>query len=209
LKQLREFVVQPFVTGVLFLAPIYLAILLLLKAMKSLGGMVRPLARLLPKSFPAETVVSLLVVFLLCLLVGIALRTPIGQAGRTKIENSLLQRIPGYEMFRSMTRQLAGGSQESAWKPALAEIEDALVPAFIVEELDDGRFTVFVPSVPTPLAGTIYILGAERVHPLDVPFAQAVKTVTHWGTGSKELVVAMERTPSDSRRPSGYRIRST
>ena len=198
MKQFREFVVQPLVAGVLFLAPIYLAILLLLKAMKSLGGVVRPLARLLPKSFPAETVVSFLVVLLLCLIVGFALRTPIGQASRTSIENSLLQRIPGYEMFRSMTRQLAGGSRESAWKPALAEIEDALVPAFIVEELNDGRFTVFVPSVPTPLAGAIYILTAERVHPLDVPFTQAVKAVTHWGTGSKELVVAMERmrTPS-------------
>jgi hypothetical protein len=30
---------------------------------------------------------------------------------------------------------MAGDSRENAWKPALAEIEDALVPAFIVEEL--------------------------------------------------------------------------
>ena len=198
MKQLREFVVRPLVAGVLLLAPIYLAIVLLLKAMKSLEGVVHPLARLLPKSFPAEPLLSFLVVLLLCLLVGLALRTRIGQASRTRIENSLLQRIPGYEMFRSMTRQLAGDSWESAWKPALAEIEDALVPAFIVEELDDGRFTVFVPSVPTPLTGAIYILSAERVHPLDVPFTQAVKALTRWGTGSKELVVAMERrrTPS-------------
>jgi len=193
LKQFREFVVQPLVAGVLLLAPIYLAILLLLKAMKSLGRMVRPLASLLPKSFPGETVISFFVVLLLCLLVGIALRTQIGQATRSRIENSVLQRIPGYEMFRSMTRQLAGDSRESAWKPALAEIEDALVPAFIVEELDDGRFTVLVPSAPTPMAGAIYILSAERVHPLDVPFTEAVKAVTRWGTGSKELVTAMER----------------
>ena len=193
MKQFREFVVQPLVAGVLLLAPIYLAILLLLKAMKSLGRMVRPLASLLPKSFPGETVISFFVVLLLCLLVGIALRTQIGQATRSRIENSVLQRIPGYEMFRSMTRQLAGDSRESAWKPALAEIEDALVPAFIVEELDDGRFTVFVPSAPTPMAGAIYILSAERVHPLDVPFTEAVKAVTRWGTGSKELVTAMER----------------
>jgi uncharacterized membrane protein len=197
LKKFREFVVQPLVAGVLLLAPVYLAILLLLKAMKSLAGMVRPLAGLLPKSFPAEPVISFLAVLLLCFLVGVALRTAIGQAARTRIENSLLERIPGYEMFRSMTRQLTGDSRESAWKPALAEIEDALVPAFIVEELDDGRFTVFVPSVPTPMAGAIYILSAERVHPLDVPFTQAVKAVTRWGTGSKELVAAMERrTPS-------------
>ena len=186
------------IAGVLFVLPIYLAVLLLAKAMKSLAGVVRPLTRLLPEWFPAENLVSFLLVLVFCVLVGIALRTSLGRAARTRIENSLLQKIPGYTMFRSMTRQLTGDSRESAWKPALAEIEEALVPAFIVEELDDGRFTVFVPSVPTPLAGAIYILDAARVHPLDVPFTQAVKAITRWGLGSKELVAAMEgsRTPS-------------
>ena len=114
------------------------------------------------------------------------------------MENSLLQKIPGYEMFRAMSRQLAGQSQETAWKPAFAEIEEALVPAFIVEELDDGRFTVFVPSVPTPLAGAIYILSAKRVHPLNVPFTHAVKAITRWGEGSKELVAAMQEEQAPS-----------
>jgi len=91
-----------------------------------------------------------------------------------------------------MTRQLAGQGLESEWQPALAEIEDALVPAFIVEVIDDGRFTVFVPSSPTPLAGAIYILSPERVHPLNASFAQAVKVVTRWGSGSKALVEAMQ-----------------
>jgi uncharacterized membrane protein len=198
LKRFGQSVVQALMSGVLLVLPIYLSILLLLKAMKSLGGIVRPLARLLPEWFPAENVVAFLLVLVLCFLVGIAIRTTLGQAARTRIENSLLQKIPGYQMFRSMTRQLAGESRESAWKPALVEIEEALVPAFIVEELDDGSFTVFVPSVPTPLAGAIYILSAARVHPLNVPFTQAVKAVTRWGSGSKELVAAMQgsRTPS-------------
>jgi uncharacterized membrane protein len=198
LKQFRESVVRALVAGVLLVAPVYLAILLLLKAMKSVAGVVRPLARLLPKSFPGETVVSFLAVLIFCLLVGIVLGTPMGQATRIKMENSLLQKIPGYEMFRSMSRQLAGQSQETSWKPALAEIEEALVPAFIVEELDDGRFTVFVPSVPTPLTGAIYILGAERVHPLNVPFTQAVKILTRWGEGSKDLVAAMQEEQAPS-----------
>jgi uncharacterized membrane protein len=192
LKQFWKSVVQSLVGGFLFLIPIYLAILLLLKAMKSLGRVVRPLARLLPESFPAETVISLLIVLMLCLLVGVVLRTPFGQVRQARIENSLLRKIPGYEVIRSMTRQLAGQGEENAWQPALAEIENALVPAFIVEEHDDGRFTVFVPSVPTPLAGTIYILNAERVHPLNVPFKQALKVVTRWGSGSKELVDAIQ-----------------
>jgi uncharacterized membrane protein len=198
LKQFRKSVLQPLVVGFLFLVPIYLAVLLMLKAMKSLGKLVQPVVRLLPGSFPAETVISLLLVVILCILVGLLLGTKLGQAMRTRIERSLFQKIPGYEVVRSMTRQLGGQGQESEWQPALAEIEDALVPAFIVEELDDGRFTVFVPSSPTPLAGAIYILNPERVHPLNVPFAQLVKAVTRWGSGSKALVEAMQehRTPS-------------
>ncbi len=198
MKQFGESITKALLAGLLFVLPIYLAILLLLKAAKSLGGLVKPLAKLLPESFPAENLLSLLLVLVVCFLVGMALRTSLGQSARARIENSLLQKIPGYGLFRSMTRQMAGDSRETAWKPALAEIEDALVPAFIVEELDDGRFTVFVPSVPTPLAGAIYILIAARVHPVNIPFTQALKVITRWGSGSKELVAAME----ESRIPS-------
>jgi uncharacterized membrane protein len=108
-------------------------------------------------------------------------------------QDSLLQGIPGNGLFRSLTQQLAGKTQDNAWKPALVEIEQALVPAFIIEEHEDGRFTIFLPSVPTPFTGAIYILSPDRVHPLDVPFTKAIKTVSQWGPGSKDLVVAMER----------------
>jgi uncharacterized membrane protein len=192
LKKFRKSVMQPLVVGFLFLVPIYLAILLLLKAMKSLGKLVQPLVQLMPGSFPAETVISLLLVVMLCILVGLLLGTKLGQAMRARMERSLFQKLPGYEVVRSMTRQLAGQGQESEWQPALAEIEETLVPAFIVEQLDDGRLTVFVPSSPTPLAGAIYILNPERVHPLNVPFTQAVKVVTRWGSGSKALIDAMQ-----------------
>jgi uncharacterized membrane protein len=198
LKRFRESAVRDLVSGALAIAPIYLTTLLLLKAMKSLGRVVRPLAKLLPKSFPGETMISLLLVLIVCLLVGIALRTSFGQAVRVKIEGLILPKIPGYEVIRGFTRQLAGENQESAWRPAMVEIEQALVPAFIVEELEDGRFTVFVPSVPTPLAGTIYILSPERVHPVNVPFTHAIRVIARWGSGSKELIDRMQgrRTPS-------------
>jgi uncharacterized membrane protein len=196
-RQFRESLAKALVGGLLVLVPIYLTILLLLKAMKSLEELVKPLTRVLPAWFPGETIVCLSIVLLICLLVGLSLRTAIGQRARATIESSVLEKIPGYTVFHGMSEQLAG-SHTHSWKPALAEIEEALVPAFIVEELEDGRCTVFVPSVPTPLAGTVYILTPERVHPLDVSFTQAVKAVTSWGSGSKELVAMMEgrRTPS-------------
>lgn len=192
MKQFREFVVNTLVGGLLVVAPIYLAVLLLLKAMQAVAGLVRPFAMLLPEWLPAENLLSLLLVLVACFLIGAAIRTPAGRAIRESIEKAFFDKIPGYALLRSLTQRLAGEDQETAWKPALVEIEDALVPAFIIEELEDGRFTVFVPSVPTPLAGAVYILSRERVHPLDVPFTQAVRTVSRWGSGSKTLVAAMK-----------------
>jgi len=206
-KHFRKSILETLVTGLVVLLPIYVTIVLLLKAMKSLEDLVKPLTRILPAWSPGEGVVSVFVALLICFLVGISLRTAIGQAAGAKIENSVLQKIPGYSMFRGMTRQLAGENLDSSWKPALAEIEEALVPAFIVEELDDGSFTVFVPSVPTPLAGTVYILTPERVHPLNVPFTQALKSITRWGEGSKELVAAMQGRPSWTGTPRPSRLR--
>jgi len=181
-----------FLAGFFLVVPIYLSFLLLLKAMQSVAGLVRPFAMLLPEWFPAERALSLLVVLIGCVLIGAAIRTPTGRAIRERIEKSLFERIPGYALLRSLTQRIAGKDEERAWTPALAEIEEALVPAFIIEELDDGRFTVFVPSVPTPFAGAVYILARERVHPLNVPFTQALKSISRWGSGSKELVAAMK-----------------
>lgn len=192
MKKLSEFMVSAFVGGLLVVVPIYLAVLLLLTLMQSVVAFVRPFAMMLPEWFPAEHVLSLLFVLILCCLIGAAVRTPAGRAIRERIERPLFEQLPGYALFRSLTQRLAGKDEESVWKPALAEIEEALVPAFIIEELEDGRFTVFVPSVPTPLAGAVYILSRERVHPLDIPFTQAIKSVSRWGSGSKELVAAMK-----------------
>jgi len=193
MKYAWEFVKNTLVGGLLIVVPIYLAVLLLLKAMQSVMGLVRPLAQLLPAWIPADNILSLLLVLSLCFLIGLAVRAPMGRALRERLEQSLFERIPGYALFRSLTQRLAGESRENVWQPALAEIEDALVPAFIIEELEDGRFTVFVPSIPTPLAGAVYVLSQERVHPLDVPFTQAIQTVSRWGSGAKELVAAMPK----------------
>jgi uncharacterized membrane protein len=189
----REFVTNAVVGGVLVLLPIYLSVLLLLKAMQAVAGLVRPLAALLPDRVPAENVLALVIVLIGCFVVGLAVRTRTGRVVRERMEMSFFGRLPGYALLRGLTQRLAGESNESAWKPALVEIEDALVPAFIIEVLDDGRFTVFVPSVPTPLAGAVYILSRERVHPLDIPFTQAVRSVSQWASGSKDLVAAMRR----------------
>ncbi len=209
MKRLLVFVAKALLGGLLVIVPIYLAVLLLLKGMKSVMGLVRPFALLLPDWFPAEKALSLLLVLLLCILIGLVLRTRAGRVVRERLERTLFERIPGYALIRSLTQQLAGENRGNVWKPALVEIEEALVPAFIIEEFEDGRYTVFVPSIPTPLAGAVYILERKRVHPLDVPFTQALHVVSRWGSGAKDLVAIMERqgnSPRDAEAAARTRI---
>ncbi len=197
-KKIGKFIATRLVTGVLVAAPIYLAGLLLLKVAKSLAPVARPIAKILPAWLPAERVLSVLLVLFACFLFGLTIGSPRGRAAWERIENSICRKIPGYALIRGFTQRLAGQARDQAWRPALAEIEQGLVPAFIIEELADGRFTVFVPSVPTPLSGAIYILGPDRVHPLDISLTHVLKTVSQWGLGAKDLAAAMERKQSPS-----------
>jgi uncharacterized membrane protein len=199
MRYAREFVTSTVVGGLFIVVPVYLAVLLLLKGMKSVGSLVRPFAALLPEWIPAEGLFSLLLVLVLCFLVGIAVRTRSGRAVRERLEIAFFERLPGYGLLRSLTQRLAGDTDEEAWKPALVEIEEALVPAFVIEEHNDGRFTIFVPSVPTPLAGAVYVLSRERVHILDIPFTQAIKSISRWGSGSRDLVAAMRKADQPER----------
>jgi uncharacterized membrane protein len=79
---------------------------------------------------------------------------------------------------------------------ALPNFRKRRVQAPIIEKLDDGSFTVLVPSVPTPTAGALCILPPERVHPVDVPFTSALKVFSKWGAGAREFVRAMQPTSS-------------
>jgi len=193
MKFARKFLVNTLVGGLLIVLPIYLTVLVLLKGMRSVVALVRPLAMLLPAWLPAENLLSLALVLVVCFLIGLAVRTRVGRILRQWMDRAVFERLPGYGLFRSLTQRLAGEGRENVWKPALVEIEEALVPAFIIEEVGDDRFTVFVPSVPTPLAGAVYVLSRERVHPLDVSFTQAITSISRWGLGSKDLVAAMTK----------------
>ena len=175
----------------LVVLPAWLAVLLLLKAVKGAVALLQPIARWVPQSFIHENLVALALLLAICFATGLLMRTRLAQRFGRWLEQRLFQPIPGYTLLRGLTRQLAGKAGEQAFQPALVEIEEALVPAFIVERHATGQFTVFVSSSPTPMAGAIYILPPERVHLVAVPLAKAMQCVTKWGVGAGELLAAL------------------
>ena len=193
IKSLAEFTKTTLIGGLLIVLPLYLSILLLAKTIKGLLALIAPVTAQLPPTMELRQVVGILLVLLVCFVAGLLVRTGPGLRAKNAIERNLLERIPGYALIRGLTARVAGRQEDETFAVALVEIEEALVPAFIVEEHDDGAYTVFVPSVPTPAAGRIYILPPERVHLVDIPFAKAASVISKWGAGARDLRAAMIR----------------
>jgi uncharacterized membrane protein len=147
----------------------------------------------MPKEVNHPTIIALVVFILICLLVGALFHTAIGKVIGHAIQNNILNRIPGYASLQAIAAQTAGLESETDFQPALIEVEDGcLAPAFLIETHEGGFSTVFMPSVPTPMAGGIFIMPSERVHPVDVPVTTLMKCISKWGSGSSELVAAMK-----------------
>jgi uncharacterized membrane protein len=187
MKGLAELTKTTLIGGVLIVLPIYLSILMVAKTLKVIVALLAPVTATIPAGAQFRQLIAVLIVLAVCFLAGIIVRTGAGLRAKSAFERSVLEKIPGYELVRGLTARVSGDEREGAFRPALVEIEDALSPGFIIEELDDGRYTVLVPSVPTPAAGSLFILPRERVHPVDVPFTQAVKVISKWGAGAGEL----------------------
>ena len=193
MKVLAEFTKTTLIGGVLVILPIYVAVLLLAKAVSGLLALLTPVTAQLPAGVQFRQAAAILLLVLVCFVVGLVVRTGPGLRAKNAFEQVILERLPGYTFLRGFAKRLTGRGEEQTLQPALVEIEEALVPALIVEELEDGSFTVLVPSAPTPMAGSVYILSPDRVHPVDLPFTKALSVFTKWGTGAGEYVRAMKQ----------------
>lgn len=178
--------------GLLVLVPGYFSVLLLAKAAAGVMALLKPVTALLPDEIhQLRGLAAALLVLLACFVLGLVAQTFVGRALLGAFERRVLEKLPGFTLIRGFAQRLSGRSSDEQFQPVLVEMEEALTPAFVVEELADGRVVVLVPSVPTPAAGSLYILPRARVHRVDVPVAQAISVITRWGAGTAKLVKAM------------------
>ena len=161
MKTLTDFLKVTLIGGLLVVLPVWLSLLLLLKAIKGVLGLLQPIAKLLPQRLSHTNVVAICLLVLICFAVGLLIRTRRGQRLGDWLEQHLLGRIPGFSLVRGMIQQFAGAKDEQSFQPALVEIEDALVPAFIIEKHADGQFTVF-RFIKSNADGRRYLYPATR-----------------------------------------------
>src|SRR5262249_20211525 len=148
MRTLAEFTKTTLIGGFLIVLPVYVSLLLLAKVVTGVLGMLKPITAGIPAAVELRQVVAILVLAAACFIAGLIVRTGPGLRAKNAFEGAILEKLPGYTLLRGIAGRLTGKADETTFAPALAEIEEALVPALIIEELEDGSFTVLVPSVP-------------------------------------------------------------
>lgn len=186
MKVIWKFISRTLVGGLLVLLPAYLAILLLAKGVKGLIGIAKPLVNHMPIEAEHHAIAALAVVLVASFIVGLAVTTWPGRPLGRWLDKGLLDRIPGYTFLRSLLGRTFG-DQSAEFRVAFIEFDDNTALGYVVEEHADGKFTVFLPSSPTPFSGTVLLMPAHRVHIVDVPFTQAFSAMAKWGTGVRDM----------------------
>ena len=181
--------------ALLIVVPIGIIGFALLQVVKLTRGLLLPVVETLP--FDSMTlrvlllVAALLIVVLLCYFTGLLVRTRWGQRLRVWVERSLLDRIPGYKMVRSLAHQYLGEEDERKFRPVFVDLyaSGTKMIGLEIEELGDGTVAVFLPSVPAVTLGQVHIVPGERITPIPASLHATVETLTMFGEGASKLIL--------------------
>lgn len=185
--------------GILVVLPAYLGILALNKMLKAIIALIpallKPLASLLGIAENNLAIpIAFIIFILLCLIAGIIVQSSYANLFRKTLE-PFFKKIPGYLLFRRLVNRVAKLEQVESYDVAfvaLGETYQALAPAFLIQRHENGYYTIFMPAVPTPTVGNIYIIPEDRVFPIDVPLLDMIKFISNWGEASPQLLEAIQ-----------------
>jgi uncharacterized membrane protein len=174
--------------GVLVLVPLAVIVLLLAEIVEILEKIAEPLDLQSTISVVGAIIIALLLVFAVCFVVGALVRTRIGSWSMDRFERTLLLKIPGYQIISNALKGFA--EKRTAYRAALIQLygPGTGVLGFVMEENDNGSFTVFVPSVPTLTMGSLHVVDKDLITLLEAGSMDVGDCISQWGIGSQRIL---------------------
>ena len=188
MNTIKTFLKVTIVGGLMFLVPVVLLIVLLGHAMRFAGKVAAPLAATIPDSlvsgrFLAASLAAL-ILLLIAFLAGLIARSGPGRRITGWFEESILGGMPQYRMVKSMAEGLTQLESGTDMQPVLMRTDECWQLGYRLEDLPGGWVAVFIPSAPTPMSGNVLYVSTDRIQPLAIGMAEAMKLVKRLGIGS-------------------------
>lgn len=185
---MRKFILTTVLGGVLFLIPFVLVVVLLGKGFMIMRTIAEKVDMLLPwdsvAGLPIVDVLAVLFLISCCFIAGLVARSSWARDLRNRVDDLLLQLVPGYAWIKGMTGSVSNEEAAAGFKPVWIRLDDQYQVGFEVERCEGDLVAVFLPGAPDPRTGTLSYVESDRIEDLDSSFNEVSKNFRRLGMGS-------------------------
>lgn len=187
---MKKFIKKTIIGGLLFLIPITVVVILLLKVF----GFMKKIADLINKAIPIEkilgvgatNIIAILLILLICFIFGLLASNKKMLGFKDTLEKNILMKIPGYLFIKAYTKGLEDQEKGvNQLDPILVIFDDNAQLGFLIEENENGLSSVFMPGSPNPWSGSVIYVEKKRVKQLNISTNKAIKHLKQAGKNSK------------------------
>jgi uncharacterized membrane protein len=156
------------ISGVLALLPLYLLLIVINKAWKSLSSVGAGISQMLGmKSIlgvGGATVFSGLLIIAIWLVTGLLVRYSFLGAVSKAAERQLSKYVPDYDSYKAKAEEkLQHKVRVLPYTSVLLRFEEYWLPGYIVEQDEGGTCVVFLPEIPETNRGHIVLVRKDHV----------------------------------------------
>lgn len=192
MKNIFKIIKATFLGGILFLAPLVVLLVILEKGYTIIQKVTLPLVQNLPRvhvlGIAIQELVGIILIILVCFIAGLVARTSGAKKLIRKIEDEILSFVPGYSFMKNMNESIMGIESNENLKVVLVPTDAGLQFAFLIEEIDEDKFAVFIPDAPNPWSGSVVFVAKNDITKVEISQKQALACIRKLGFGSKNLL---------------------
>lgn len=192
MKSIFKIIKATFLGGILFLVPLVVLLIILEKGYGIIQKITLPLVNNLPRvhvlGIALQELIGILIIILICFAAGLLARTARAKKLIQKLEDGILSFVPGYSFMKTMNESIMGFESKQDLKVILVPTDAGWQFAFLIEQINENNFTVFIPDAPNPWSGSVVLVEKKDIREIEITKKEALACIRKLGYGSKELL---------------------
>ena len=192
MKSILKIIKATFLGGILFLVPLVVLLVIFEKGYGIIQKITLPLVSHLPRvhvlGIAIQELTGIIIIIFICFIAGLVARTAGAKKLIHKIENGILSFVPGYSFMKNMNESVMGFESNQDLKVILVPTDAGLQFAFLIEQINENSFTVFIPDAPNPWSGSVVFVEKKDIREIEISQKEALACIRKLGYGSKELL---------------------
>jgi uncharacterized membrane protein len=192
MKSILKIIKATFLGGILFLAPLVVLLIILEKGYVIIQKVTLPLVNHLPRvhvlGIALQELAGIIIILFICFLAGLLSKTVLATRLVQKLEDGILSFVPGYSFMKKMNESIMGIESKEDLKVVLVPTDAGWQFAFLIEQINENNFTVFIPDAPNPWSGSVCFVEKKDIKEIEITQKQALACIRKLGYGTKELL---------------------